>query len=718
MSTFLPKTSMRLSLVVLSAFVAALFSIGKVQAQTELGEITFDTSKEVDESFFIGLSGALPITFDGVEVSDEITGADDFLSCSVKSSTIKIKGSLTSLECAMCGITNIDVSKCPTLESLTLNNNTITTLDLSKNAAIKSVKVFCNDIKGGNASALMASLPDRTGKEAGVIAVYKNAQYLEKNVFYPKDIAVAKAKNWTVVDEANNPYEGVDPVSANVMTITTEKAAGEVITFKAKSLLAEWRVEGLDDLKVENGTVTGKVKEGGLFTIRGDVDRLEITNMGITKIDVKKNPALTYLNVSDNKIDKLEFPYNSPLTTLICNNNLLADLSTFAIKKIAHLECNNNKITMLVFNNLDALTHLSLAGNKLSFLSSSLPKGIEYLDISKTGLTKFNVSSLDKLRTFVIYGNGITSSSATTVANGLPTIPENETAYFIYRDSKDAEESNNFTNEDLEIVDGKRWIRTDNNGGKPINEITGESTETFSIEVITSGKGNVTLEGVKNPLAIAPNTEVKIVATPENGNYLESVKLVDVASGTSVALDITKEMKVVVDRNYRLDVAFRQNVYKVTLNVDGPGTALLKNKLDGNVISNLDEVAHGTEILVEATPNANAVLKEILVDDSNITDKKEFSLTGACTVKVVFTLADANALIESAVLRIYPNPATQYVTVETIAGGEVALMSIDGVVVMQTTADAEGKAHLVVAELPKGTYLVRTAAGVSKLFVR
>jgi hypothetical protein len=66
-----------------------------------------------------------------------------------------------------------------------------------------------NAIKGENMTNLVKSLPDRTGKTAGKIIVYASNDSREKNVITKADVAIAKAKNWNVLDWDNKEYEGI-----------------------------------------------------------------------------------------------------------------------------------------------------------------------------------------------------------------------------------------------------------------------------------------------------------------------------------------------------------------------------------------------------------------------------------------------------------------------------------------------------------------------------
>ena len=85
----------------------------------------------------------------------------------------------------------------------------ITSVDLNNSPDLKSLYCYMNAIKGENMTNLVKSLPDRTGKTAGKIIVYASNDSREKNVITKDDVAIAKAKNWNVLDSSNNKYEGI-----------------------------------------------------------------------------------------------------------------------------------------------------------------------------------------------------------------------------------------------------------------------------------------------------------------------------------------------------------------------------------------------------------------------------------------------------------------------------------------------------------------------------
>ena len=106
-------------------------------------------------------------------------------------------------------IKSLDVSKCPTLIYLSCNDNKLKSLDVSK--CTELVELVCyyseltslnitgctklrylncseNDFDENTLNTIYKSLPDRTGKEAGIIKAY----------YEQGDKTIAEKKNWQV----------------------------------------------------------------------------------------------------------------------------------------------------------------------------------------------------------------------------------------------------------------------------------------------------------------------------------------------------------------------------------------------------------------------------------------------------------------------------------------------------------------------------------------
>ena len=152
--------------------------------------ITITTSKAIGETITITVQGEL--SEDEVEGA-EIIGSDPYAegteyTLKLTKQTVTIKqASIAYILFTEDKITSVDLN-CPELSTL-----------------------YCyrNAIKGENMTNLVKDLPDRNGKTAGKFVVYATGDSREKNEITKADVAIAKAKNWNVLDWENNAYPGI-----------------------------------------------------------------------------------------------------------------------------------------------------------------------------------------------------------------------------------------------------------------------------------------------------------------------------------------------------------------------------------------------------------------------------------------------------------------------------------------------------------------------------
>ena len=99
---------------------------------------------------------------------------------------------------------------------------------------------------------------------------------------------------------------------------------------------------------------------------------------------------------------------------------------------------------------------------------------------------------------------------------------------------------------------------------------------------------------------------------------------------------------------------------------------------------------------------------------------KQFIMSGgkpATEVKIMKTLAVEE--VDVADLRIYPNPATDYVQVEGAkAGASIALYSLEGIRLLAAEANEAGAVELDLTTLPAGNYVVKAGGKYLKLSVK
>jgi len=175
-----------------------------------------------------------------------------FLDCSsnpLSSLDVSKNTQLTYLSCSSNTLSSLDVSKNTQLQTLSCSFNKLSSLDVSKNTQLKRLYCFVNNLTSLNVSNtqlellycysnnfssqalddIYCALPDRTGKENGVIKPVYNSSSSDIATVLATNAQNATAKNWKVqyVDNTDIPTTGKHKCSA---TDIAEAAAEQALT--------------------------------------------------------------------------------------------------------------------------------------------------------------------------------------------------------------------------------------------------------------------------------------------------------------------------------------------------------------------------------------------------------------------------------------------------------------------------------------------------------
>ena len=206
------------------------------------------------------------------------------------------------------------------LETLYCSDNTLGTLDLSKNPALSVL-----ECEGAGLTALNVSA---------------NTALQTLNL---------KANSLTSLDLSNNTsleYLGCRGNQLTVLNISNNSALIGV----------DCRGNQLTSLDLsKNSSLTG---------INCDENQL-------SSLNVSNNTALNNLTCSDNKLTTLDISKNTVLEALVCGNNFLTALDVSNNKMLEELGCQNNQLTSLDVSQNTSLRGLSCSGNYISSLDVS-----------------------------------------------------------------------------------------------------------------------------------------------------------------------------------------------------------------------------------------------------------------------------------------------------------------------------------------------------------
>ena len=509
---------------------------------------------------------------------------------SLQSLDITHNEALTKLSCWGNQLETLDLSQCLNLVHVDLSWNQLTHLDVSHNGELQFLECVDNQIKGEAMTALVNGLPDRMDKEPGRFKVIREDAKTDGNICLKSDVAIAKAKNWSVEDENGDPYEGEDDsqpsVGDGVITMTTSRAVGEQIMLAVSPVEGQTVIaEGLKESLILDGTGHLYTLTSQTVTLRGNLILLQCDGA----VDMETPPS------HENQLTSLDINCET-LTLLSCSGNPLTSLDLSHARALTALACYENKLTQLDLSPCTKLTELGVGENLLTHLDVSHNRELQFLDC---------------------YGNQIKGEAMTELVNGLPDRRGKVSGIFQVIGNNAKTDGNICLKSDVAIAKGKNWSVQSFSG-----DYEGEDP-TYSVTLTKEGEGTLTVTGADDLDAVPYDTELTVIATPAEGYELTALT----ANGT----DILATKKFVVKGATEVKATFTKKNFAVTFAKEGKGTITATGADD------LNAVAYGTELTIVATPAEGYELTALTANGTDILASKKFTVKETVEVKATFT---------------------------------------------------------------------------------
>ncbi len=183
---------------------------------------------------------------------------------------------------------------------------------------------------------------------------------------------------------------------SNVVTVSSAIFPDEI--FRNWILGQEYGADGI--LTVEElSAVTGiNVYNKGISSLKGiefftAITYLNVSNNKLTELDVSSLTLLEQLLCGTNQIASLELGNNTRLTQLYCQDNLLEELNLKNNTELKKMVCNKNGLKKLDLSNNKKLEEISCAENKLTGLDLSANAVLAYLDCRNNSLSALDLSN-------------------------------------------------------------------------------------------------------------------------------------------------------------------------------------------------------------------------------------------------------------------------------------------------------------------------------------
>ena len=277
---------------------------------------------------------------------------------------------LKKLGCFLNTLSSLDVSHNTQLTGLGCSNNQLSSLDVSKNTQLTELYCYGNKFTTAALDDIYCALPDRTGKEYGVIHTLRDTSSVtEQAIVEATNAANATDKNWKVL-KYNQVGANTDITTTGTYVcgtvhldtyITLTVKSGKVIKldFKAAADGTPVRiVSGSNTQDITVGTVwegtTYYTADGTEMKVYGDIIGFDCQGNGanLTAIDVSHNTLLEVLLCQGNRLSILDVSKNTQLTELYCYRNQLSSLDISKNTQLGWLYCYGNNFSTAALDDI------------------------------------------------------------------------------------------------------------------------------------------------------------------------------------------------------------------------------------------------------------------------------------------------------------------------------------------------------------------------------
>ena len=525
------------------------------------------------------------LTFLDVSKNTDLTTLD----CSYNYMTILVvskKTPLTTLNCSYNLLTSLDVSWNTALTTLDCSYNLLRRLNVEHCTNLSSLSCFKNEIKGTEMTNLVNNLPDRQGAEEGIFNVFKevNDGDVDGNRCLATYVATAKAKNWRTLfyrDNKSYDYAGVDKPT---FVVTDSSSRGGGIIFA-----------GVDDP----------------YNVPYDTELTVI----VTPSDGYKLTKLTANGQNILKTKRFKVTENTKVVAIFTLQANAYNVTIVPLGKGTIQVSGADDLNAVIPGTELTITATPDEGYELTELTAN---GQSILDTKKVVVNEdlvikavFNEKtyrvSLDRSGDGMLYVSGADDLDAVKPGTELT----------ITADPAEGYELTKLTANDKNVLDTKKVV---------VNESliirATFSKKIFKVSLEPRGKGTIKAVGADDLNAVPYGTELTIVATPDEGSELTSL----IAGG----INITETKKVTIKKETTIEAVFTTQSFAVKLTKEGEGTISAMGADD------LNAVAYGTELTINATPAEGYELTALTANGTDITATKKVVVREAVAVKATF----------------------------------------------------------------------------------
>ncbi|WP_281677190.1 T9SS type A sorting domain-containing protein [Porphyromonas endodontalis] len=708
------------------------------------------------------------VTIEGCEL---VTLPDNTQAWKVTKSWITVTGPVTHFDCNLSAIDSIHFENPESLKTLIVETNKMGVLDLKGMKALTYLGASATDVREidltgctnlkriycDGSKLIKINLTDAKNLEVASLTMSSlrdldltGLTKLRELDLSHNALSKTEIKNLPALESvvlSYNPLEEVGFASCpklELISIKNKQKDSKLTSFAANGLpelrkinlygnkISTLKLEelpSLSEINLENNSLTavdfskcsqsltevglGSNKFTGEFELKGleNLSEFSIENNKLTSFKVTGCPMLSTLKVQKNELTSLDLTAcTGELGTVYASENKLSSIKLRPTHKYLYL--NDNQLTSIDLSACTELGSIELGNNKL---------------------TSLELKGLNELSEVNVYKNNIQGDDMKKLIASLPG-KESISAGSLYAvQTRDPEEHNLCTSDDVKAAKDKNWNILDH---RTYANYPGAILRT--IKCRTEGNGGSIKLNNQDATSIQAytDTRVDVTITPDAGYGLKTLKFTPSEEGAAPE-DLFANSTFWVSKDGEVVASFTNDICKVKLKREGHGVLKLRGE---RLNQDLERLPKGLKIEVIATIDPNETdgereLQSLKANGKNIKGTKEFVLDKDTEVVATFAwLLDTKDPYEGEtwesnftkeIVRddvnvvLFPNPARAEVFVEGASKeATIDLYTLDGVRVLSSVADLSGRAALNVAGLAEGIYVVLVGNVSKRLIVR
>ena len=761
------------TLISLLAFMGALLPNHANAQDPKQQVIKFRTQVKPNSDERINLimtpkDGEGGVSIDGCEL---ITLPDGHKAWKVTKSWITITGPVTYFDCNLSAIDSIHFENPENLKTLIVETNKMGVLDLKGMKALEYLGASATDVREidltgctnlkkiycDGSKLIKINLTDAKNLEVASLTMssLRDLDLTGLTKLRELDLshnALSKTEIKNLPDLVSvvlsyNPLEEVGFASCpklELISIKNKQKDSKLTSFTAVSLpaLRELNLYGnkistlkleelplLSEINLENNSLTavdfskcsqsltevglGSNKFTGEFELKGleNLSEFSIENNKLTSFKVTGCPMLSTLKVQKNELTSLDLTAcTGELGTVYASENKLSSIKLRPTHKYLYL--NDNQLSSIDLSACTELGSIELGNNKL---------------------TSLELKGLNELSEVNVYKNNIQGDDMKKLIASLPG-KESISAGSLYAvQTRDPEEHNLCTSDDVKAAKDKNWNILDH---RTYANYPGAILRT--IKCRTEGNGGSIKLNNQDATSIQAytDTRVDVTITPDAGYGLKTLKFTPSEEGAAPE-DLFANSTFWVSKDGEVVASFTNDICKVKLKREGHGVLKLRGE---RLNQDLERLPKGLKIEVIATIDPNETdgereLQSLRANGENIKGTKEFVLDKDTEVVAKFewllstkdpyegetweSTFTKEIVRDDVNVVLFPNPARAEVFVEGASKeATIDLYTLDGVRILSSVADLSGRAALNVAGLAEGIYVVLVGNVSKRLIVR